>query len=176
VIKNNQIVFILGGIRSGKSKLANVLAQQRNGEDVIYIATCMPKDMELKKRVEEHKRCRPTGWITIEEPENLADVLLNLNTEGKLILIECITMFISNLLLDGIKYESIVNKIKELIKVLKTIKNDVIIVSNEVGFGGISPNKLARQFADILGIANQLIANIADEVYLVTAGIPTRIK
>ncbi len=171
------ITFIIGGIRSGKSKFACQMAEEKGGKNkgVVYIATCVPFDDETQERVKKHKDSRPKEWLVIEEPRDLERVLLTIH-EGSIVLIECLTFWVSNLLLDGKGYEDICQSIAELVDVLKGISSDVIIVSNEVGLGGISPNKLARLFTDIMGETNQLIGSVADEVYAVIAGIPVRIK
>ena len=168
------ITFIIGGIRSGKSRFACQIAKEKN-KRVAYIATCVPLDDETTERVEKHKASRPKEWMVIEESRDVAKVLLTI-PDDNVILIECLTFLVSNLLLDGMSYEDICKKMIELIETLREINNDIIIVSNEVGLGGISPNRLARVFTDILGETNQLISNVAKEVYAVIAGIPIRIK
>jgi adenosylcobinamide kinase/adenosylcobinamide-phosphate guanylyltransferase len=150
------------------------MAMEKN-KGVIYIATCVPLDDETMERVKKHKASRPKEWLVIEEPKDVADVLLTI-CEDSVILIECLTFWVSNLLLDGKGYDDIYQMVVELINVLRGINNDIIVVSNEVGLGGISPNKLARVFTDIMGEANQLICSAANEVYTVIAGIPVRIK
>jgi len=168
------ITFIIGGIRSGKSRFACQIAKEKNKRGA-YIATCVPLDDETTERVEKHKASRPKEWMVIEESRDVAKVLLTI-PDDNVILIECLTFLVSNLLLDGMSYEDICKKMMELIETLREINNDIIIVSNEVGLGGISPNRLARVFTDILGETNQLISNVAKEVYAVIAGIPIRIK
>ncbi|MEK7812769.1 MAG: bifunctional adenosylcobinamide kinase/adenosylcobinamide-phosphate guanylyltransferase [Candidatus Desantisbacteria bacterium] len=168
------ITFIIGGIRSGKSKFGCQIAEGKN-KGVIYIATCVPLDDETMERVKKHRTSRPKEWLVIEESIDVEKVLLSIH-ENSVILIECLTFWVSNLLLDGKGYEDICQSVKRLVDVLKGMSNDIIVVSNEVGLGGISPNKLARVFTDILGEANQLASNAADEVYAVIAGIPVRIK
>ncbi|MBI4777801.1 bifunctional adenosylcobinamide kinase/adenosylcobinamide-phosphate guanylyltransferase [Candidatus Desantisbacteria bacterium] len=168
------ITFIIGGIRSGKSRFACQMAMEKN-KGVVYIATCVPLDDETMERVEKHKASRPRDWLVIEEPRDVAKVLPTIRNNS-VILIECLTFWVSNLLLDGKGYEDICQRVGELVDVLRGINNDVIVVSNEVGLSGISPNKLARMFTDILGETNQLICSAAEEVYTVIAGIPVRIK
>ncbi|MBI4752979.1 bifunctional adenosylcobinamide kinase/adenosylcobinamide-phosphate guanylyltransferase [Candidatus Desantisbacteria bacterium] len=168
------IIFVIGGIRSGKSRFACRIAEEKN-KKVVYIATCVPLDDETTERVEKHKTSRPEEWIVIEESMDVAKVLLAI-PDDSVILIECLTFLVSNLLLDGMSYEDICKKMRELVVVLEEMNNDIIIVSNEVGLGGISPNKLARVFTDILGETNQLISGVAKEVYAVISGIPIKIK
>ncbi|MFH1098285.1 MAG: bifunctional adenosylcobinamide kinase/adenosylcobinamide-phosphate guanylyltransferase [Candidatus Desantisbacteria bacterium] len=168
------IIFVIGGIRSGKSRFACQIAKEKN-KKVVYIATCVPLDDETMERVEKHKASRPKEWIVIEEPRDVAKVLLAI-PDDSVILIECMTFLVSNLLLDGMSYEDICEKMKALVEALREMNNVLIIVSNEVGLGGISPNKLARVFTDILGETNQLISGVAEEVYAVISGIPMKIK
>lgn len=150
------------------------MAMEKNKE-VVYIATCVPFDDEMQERVKKHKASRPKEWLVIEEPMDVANVLLTIR-EDKVILIECLSFWVSNLLLNGKGYEDVCQRVKGLADVLRGINNDIIVVSNEVGLGGISPNKLARVFTDILGEANQIVCSVADEVYVVIAGIPVKIK
>ncbi|MBU0700468.1 bifunctional adenosylcobinamide kinase/adenosylcobinamide-phosphate guanylyltransferase [bacterium] len=168
------ITLVIGGIRSGKSRFACQIAKEKN-KQVVYIATCVPLDDETVERVEKHRASRPKEWLVIEEPVDVAKVLLTIS-EDSVILIECLTLWVSNLLLEEKGYEDVSRRVGELVAVLSGINNDVIVVSNEVGLGGISPNKLARVFTDIMGETSQLIGSVAEEVYTVTAGIPIRIK
>lgn len=166
------LILVLGGIRSGKSRFASQLARQLSRE-VAVIATCIPLDKEMTARVEEHKLQRPKHWQTIEAPKEIIPHL----QESEVILIDCLNMFISNLLLDGLTPETILAKISSLAEGISKKKNGwVIIVSNEVGSCLVPTNKLARVFTDLLGKANQIMADCADEVYLLIAGIPVKIK
>jgi len=170
----SRLILVLGGIRSGKSQFACQLANQLS-KKVAVIATCIPSDEEMKVRIQEHKSQRPKQWQTIEEPKDIIRVLEELTKE--VILIDCLNMFISNLLLDELTQEEILKKTTFLVEVIKKKKDVcVIIVSNEVGSCLVPTNKLARQFTDILGKANQIIATHAKEVYLLVAGIPVKIK
>lgn len=170
----NQLILVLGGIRCGKSQFACQLAN-RLTKKVAVITTCIPLDEEMKARIQEHKIARPKQWQTIEEPKDIIPVLQESTKE--VILIDCLNMLISNLLLDGLTQEVILKKISCLLEAINK-KEDVciIIVSNEVGSCLVPTNKLARQFTDILGKANQMVATQANEVYLLIAGIPVKIK
>jgi adenosylcobinamide kinase/adenosylcobinamide-phosphate guanylyltransferase len=170
----NRLILVLGGIRSGKSQFACELANKLS-KKVVVIATCIPSDDEMKQRIKEHKLLRPKHWQTIEEPKNIIPVLQKSTKE--VILIDCLNMFISNLLLDELTEEIILKEVSLLVDVINKKKDIyIIIVSNEVGSCLVPTNKLARQFTDILGKANQIIADCANDVYLLVAGIPVKIK
>jgi len=180
-----RIIFITGAARSGKSQLAVELAGRlargtgtpKGTGKVIFIATCVPEDGETRRRVKLHKTNRPSSWKTIEGE---IDILKSLQKIKKIspavIIIDCLTLFISGLLLKGFKEGEIKKKTKEVVKVIAGISPTTIVVSNEVGSGIVPENKLARQFRDLVGIANQTLSRGADEVYFMVAGIPVKIK
>ncbi len=170
-----KITFILGGARSGKSTYALNLAQER-GKKVAFIATGEPRDAEMKKRIALHKKERPSGWKTFEEQKNISSVLKKIGQEFDLVIIDCLTLLISNLILTGLKSDLIQNKINDLLNEVTKIKSNCIIVSNEVGLGIVPENKLARDFRDIAGRANQLVAKKSNQVFFIVSGIPWRIK
>jgi len=170
----SQLILVLGGIRSGKSQFACQLADQL-GKEVAVIATCLSADEEMKIRIQEHKLARPKHWQTIEEPKEIIPILQELTKE--VILIDCLNMLLSNLLLDELAQEVILKKISCLVEVINKKEDGwVIIVSNEIGSCLVPINKLARQFTDLLGKANQMVSAQAREVYLLVAGIPVKIK
>jgi adenosylcobinamide kinase/adenosylcobinamide-phosphate guanylyltransferase len=164
---------VFGGIRSGKSGFAKMLASRE--ENVTFIATCQATDSEMKQRIEEHKRTRPSNWKTIEEGEKVGEILKTLKEKRGAIIIDCLGMLITNLL-EKKKKKEILESVNELILEAKKLNSQVIVVSNEVGMTIVSSNKVARLFSDILGEANQLMAKEADEVYILMAGIPTKLK
>ncbi|MEW6102744.1 MAG: bifunctional adenosylcobinamide kinase/adenosylcobinamide-phosphate guanylyltransferase [bacterium] len=166
------ITFIFGGIRSGKSKFANSLAEKYS--NVSYIATSIFYDDEMKKRIEIHRKMRPDSWKVIEEGKDLTGVLKNLSCE--LCIIDCFGMFVSNLLIDNLSDFDIEIKIKEFAQQIKEAKFNCIIVSNDVGGSVVSENELARRFVDLIGFGNQILASISDNVFLMNAGIPQAIK
>jgi len=170
-----EITFILGGTRSGKSAYALNLAKA-NGKKVAFIATCEPRDSEMLKRVILHKKNRPSHWKTFEEPENIAAVLKNSANKFDTIIIDCLTLLVSNLILKGLKYAAIIKRINEIIKAANKTGAKCIIVSNEVGLGIVPDNKLGREFRDIAGMVNQLTAKKSDQVFFTVSGIPWRIK
>ena len=174
------ITFIIGGARSGKSSFALNEASKIEGQK-IYIATAEALDEEMKERIEKHRKERGNDWDTCEEPVNISDLLLTMNNKGNAVLLDCLTIWLSNILLRAENaeqgHESPEESIRKFIDSLKKLNGpELFIVSNEVGAGIVPENKLARRFRDLAGTLNQQVAEIADEVYLVTAGIPVKIK
>ncbi|MDD5449712.1 MAG: bifunctional adenosylcobinamide kinase/adenosylcobinamide-phosphate guanylyltransferase [Candidatus Omnitrophica bacterium] len=171
----NKIVLILGGARSGKSKLAVKLAGEEC-KDVTYIATAPACDDEMRLRIEQHKKTRPGTWKTIEIENDLIPHLKKITNSCDGVLIECMATYVSNLMMDGYKEKEIIKNIKELLARLKEINKKIFIVANEVGGGVVPETAAGREFRDIVGAVNQLLAQAANEVYLVTAGLPVRLK
>lgn len=173
-----RLTLILGGARSGKSSYAVEVAERFSSKDVTYVATARVEDDEMRRRVEMHKKLRPASWKTAESPTDLAQTLQKIQAE--LILIDCLTLYVSNMLLDNkerdAKEKYITNEIERLCNVSHESEADVIMVSNEVGLGIVPADPIGRQFRDIAGRVNQMVATLADEVYLVTAGIPLALK
>ncbi len=168
-----RLIFITGGARSGKSAFAQKSAN-RLSKKVTYIATAQAKDKEMEVRIKIHRKNRPAHWKTIEKEKNITEVLSRIAEKNEVILLDCLTLLISNLLLSGKK--DVLKKIRQLVNKIREIKATVLIVSNEVGMGIVPDNKLARRFRDIAGRANQIVAQAADEVYLVVSGIPVKVK
>ena len=166
-------VFITGAVRSGKSSYAVKLAKDQKTV-VLFLATCIPADSEMKQRVKKHKNSRPKTWKTIEEPIEIAKVISKLKS-NEVLIIDCLTLWVSNLLMANNSKPKIQKYIKDLLTALKKNKGQVIIVSNEVGWGIVPENKLARDFRDIIGTLHQRVAKISDEVYLMVTGIPVSI-
>lgn len=169
-----KVTFITGAVRSGKSKLAVELGG-KSLKKIVFLASCTPIDAEMRERVAKHKQARPRDWKTIEEPINVANVIAKAVAD-ELVIFDCLTLWISNIMLKFNKEELIDKKIGELLLILRQVKADIIIVSNEVGGGIVPENKLARQFRDIVGIAHQKLAAQSDEVFLVTVGIAQKLK
>ncbi|MDP3049183.1 MAG: bifunctional adenosylcobinamide kinase/adenosylcobinamide-phosphate guanylyltransferase [Thermodesulfovibrionales bacterium] len=181
------ITFIIGGARSGKSSFALNLANNctsakegvRGGDEIsptpkkAYIATAQALDDEMKERIEKHKKERPSDWITFEEPVNIAALIKDIQDKYDIILFDCLTLWLSNLMLNNLDMEK---EIDLFCCSLFTVHCSLFIVSNEVGMGIVPDNELSRRFRDLSGYLNQKVAEIADEVYLVTAGIPIKIK
>jgi adenosylcobinamide kinase/adenosylcobinamide-phosphate guanylyltransferase len=174
-----KIIMITGGARSGKSRFAQELAG-RLGGNVLFVATGEPLDEEMQARIKEHKKTRPEGWRTLEIPTGVARQLARQIGDADVVIIDCLTLLISNLLGEEFDYpkaeKQVLDEINELITGLKKLNAVFIIVSNEVGLGLVPENRLGRIYRDLLGKANQLIARHADEVYFMVAGLPVALK
>lgn len=165
-----KVNFVLGGTRSGKSEYAEKMACE-SGFSKIYLATCGTYDAEMSRRVDIHKRRRGDDWKTIEEPLEIAKIIKGFGSA--VVLVDCLTLWLSNLMH---KEMDIARETDILIEALKSTQSEVILVSNEVGMGIVPENALARAFRDHAGISHQKIAEVADQVVLVVAGIPVKIK
>jgi len=173
-------IFITGGARSGKSRFAEKTVQEFGGP-LGYLATARTLDSEMDERVRRHRERRGGEWNTIEEPIHLSQTLVRCDGQYRAILVDCVTLWLSNLLFeyeDGA--EPVENRIQEdllqLKSTLRGMMTPVVLVSNEVGMGIVPDNRLARMFRDIAGTANQTLAAAADEVHVVISGIPLRLK
>jgi len=169
-----KLILITGATRSRKSRFAQELAKGWGGP-VAFIATAAPRDEEMERRIEEHRRGRPRHWVTIEEERELVRALESLEGIGTVI-IDCLTLWVSNLLEGGLGQEEVLREAGLLRDQLLRSPYRAILVTNEVGWGIVPVNPLARRFRDTAGMVNQLFASSADEVYLMVAGIPLRIK
>lgn len=174
---NKKCILILGGARSGKSQFAQNLAGKLS-KKVLFVATGEAGDEEMRSRIEEHKRSRPRIWRALEAPVNVGERIQGQIGDADVVIIDCITMLVSNLLVDeGDDYEGrVTGEINHLITCMKRLDATFIIVSNEVGLGLVPENRLSRLYRDLLGRTNQLLAQHADEVYLMVAGIPVEVK
>lgn len=165
------IELIIGGARSGKSALAEHRAID-SGLDVVYIATAAAGDGEMAQRIEHHRARRPAHWRTVEEALALATTLRAEAAPQRLLLVDCLTLWLTNLLLGpGLEPER-----QQLLDTLPTLPGRVILVSNEVGWGIVPINELARRFADEQGRLNQSVAALCQRVTLVAAGLPLELK
>ena len=164
--------LILGGARSGKSRLAEQIAQQL-AQPVVYVATAQALDGEMQARIQHHHQQRPEDWGLCEEPIYLAEQLVKLDRPNQTILVDCLTLWVSNLLLAG---RDATREVEDVIAALKARRADTILVSNEVGLGIVPDNALARDFRDGAGIVNQKIAAMADRVVFVADGLPLVLK
>lgn len=172
MIENPNITLVLGGARSGKSRFAEKFTASM-GLDKIYIATSQIFDDEMQDRVAKHQLDRGTGWHTVEEPLALAETLLRESKSDNAILVDCLTLWLTNLMLADKDIDTLGN---ELAAVLLRLSGPVILVSNEVGQGIVPDNAMARAFRDHAGRLHQKIAEVSGEVYFVTAGLPQRLK
>ncbi len=169
-----RVVLVLGGARSGKSAFALALAGKMPGRKR-YIATAEPFDEEMAARIATHRAERGPEWVTIEEPANIAAVIRE-TAPGGVMLIDCLTLWLSNQLGRGLDDSEILAAVEELAGVLGETPSSVVAVSNEVGSGIVPDNALARRFRDMAGVVNKRMAEAASEVYLLTAGIPFKLK
>ncbi|MBI5482895.1 MAG: bifunctional adenosylcobinamide kinase/adenosylcobinamide-phosphate guanylyltransferase [Deltaproteobacteria bacterium] len=176
----SRTILITGGARSGKSAIAEKLARE-TGDSLCYLATAQALDGEMEERVKRHRERRGAEWSTVEEPLQLAQALAGCDGRYQVILVDCITLWLSNLLF---KYEQsgtgaedlILAEVERLQNALQAMVTPVIMVTNEVGMGIVPENSLARLFRDIAGRTNQELAAAADEVHVVISGIPLKLK
>jgi len=166
------ITFVIGGARSGKSSFALKEGSALAGKKA-YIATAEALDEEMKARIDKHRKERSGEWITFEETLNIARLIEDVYKEYDVIIIDCLTVWLSNLMMNDKNVEKAMESFSQSIS---TRNCSIFIVSNELGMGIVPDNELARRFRDIAGAMNQKIAGLADKVYLVTAGIPIKIK
>ncbi|MBI5110084.1 MAG: bifunctional adenosylcobinamide kinase/adenosylcobinamide-phosphate guanylyltransferase [Rhodocyclales bacterium] len=165
------VELIIGGARSGKSTLAERRAMD-SGLEVIYIATATPGDDEMVERIAHHRQRRPVQWRTVEQPLHLAAALSAEAATGHCVLVDCITLWLTNLLLGpGLEPERSL-----FLDALPALSGRLILVSNEVGWGVVPMNELGRRFADEQGRINQSIAAACSRVTLVVAGQPLELK
>jgi adenosylcobinamide kinase/adenosylcobinamide-phosphate guanylyltransferase len=173
-------IFITGGARSGKSAFSEQLALGF-GSPLGYLATAQSLDGEMGERIRKHRQRRGDVWQTLEEPLYLAQALVRHDGVYQAILVDCLTLWLSNLLLlheqpgNGME-EAVMTEVRTLAATLQTMSTPVIIVSNEVGMGIVPEHRLGRIFRDIAGLGNQVLAAMADEAWLVASGIPIRLK
>jgi len=170
------ITLVIGGCRSGKSRYALDTANKIKGDRKIFLATSVPRDPEMDKRVAAHQAERGQDWQAIEEPLMIHETIEEASKTADVILVDCLTLWTSNLMFAEYDEPGIMNAIGLLIAALKQCPCPVFLVSNEVGYGIVPDNALARQFRDMAGLVNQKIAAMADRVVLTVAGIDLLIK
>jgi adenosylcobinamide kinase/adenosylcobinamide-phosphate guanylyltransferase len=165
-----EIILITGGARSGKSRYAEQRVGEMGGRR-LYVATGEAKDEEMAQRIAEHRKRRGNQWRTIEEPVELTEALLTQRGKTDCALVDCLTLWISNLLIRRDE-ERAAKKVQELIEKLPELDFHLVLVTNEVGWGIVPDNPLARKFRDLAGWTNQRMAQAANEVILMVAGMP----
>ena len=170
-----EIIFIIGGCRSGKSTYALQTAEKVPAEQKIFIATCVPQDDEMKRRVARHQTERNQNWVTVEAPLDLPEAILQNSRRGNVILVDCLTLWVSNLLMETGDENNIEDTASQLIEALEKAAGPIVLVSNEVGTGIVPENKLARKYRDIIGLVNQAVAKTAGKVIWMVAGIPVNV-
>jgi adenosylcobinamide kinase / adenosylcobinamide-phosphate guanylyltransferase len=180
-----KVTLILGGARSGKSRLAQEMAGQ--AKSVLFVATASAGDEDMRVRIEKHEAERPAHWHTLEAQLHIGDKIDVAFQKEELVLIDCITLLVSNVLCqydqqqletlgEAVLEKQVIAEITELQECLKNLPASFIIVSNEVGLDIVPDNRLGRLYRDFLGRANQMLARSADEVLFMVAGIPLRVK
>jgi adenosylcobinamide kinase/adenosylcobinamide-phosphate guanylyltransferase len=167
-------LFVLGGARSGKSGFA--VASQPDGARVAFIATAQAGDADMAARIARHRAARPGRWTTIEEPFELVRTLTSLDDKIDAVLVDCLTLWVSNRLLRGEADEAILAAADALAAAIPRGPYDVTLVSNEVGEGVHPETTTGRRFRDLLGTVNQRVAAVADRVVLMVAGLPLTLK
>jgi adenosylcobinamide kinase/adenosylcobinamide-phosphate guanylyltransferase len=165
-------VLVLGGQRSGKSRTAEALAL-KSGRSPILLATATPGDSEMAERIAAHRARRGEAWRTVEEPLDLPTVLAGLATPERVVVVDCLTLWLSNLMHAERNIDAETDR---LVETLQEARGPAILVSNEVGLGIIPANALARRFVDAQGILNQRVAAAVGRVIVMAAGIPLQIK
>jgi adenosylcobinamide kinase/adenosylcobinamide-phosphate guanylyltransferase len=189
-----RLILILGGARSGKSTFAEQRAKELGGDHVLYVATSESKDEEMQERVTKHRAERPPGWGTLEAPRNVAHALRQASPDARVVLLDCMTFLVANHLMDAAAPKEnpfdepsanpfdpqieaeVVTEVEALVAYVRETDVHLLVVSNEVGLGVVPPYELGRAYRDILGRANQILARHADEVQLLVASIPMKVK
>jgi adenosylcobinamide kinase/adenosylcobinamide-phosphate guanylyltransferase len=170
------VSLVLGGARSGKSKFGEQLVKD-SGLKPIYLATARAQDREMSERIETHRQRRDDdaslNWKTVEEPLELGNALRKCAFSGRAILVDCLTLWITNLMIEGASVEC---ESANLIQCLDGLAAPVVFVSNEVGLAIVPENAMAREFRDLAGMVHQQIAARADHVYFIAAGLPLVMK
>jgi adenosylcobinamide kinase/adenosylcobinamide-phosphate guanylyltransferase len=177
----SQTILITGGSRSGKSSYALKLGESLEGPR-LFVATCVPSDDEMRARVKAHRQKRSEcGWTTIEEPADIFRVLYE-NHSYRVTLVDCLTLWVSNLLLEGqskgveLTESDIESRCRAILEVCRSRDGTFLFVTNEVGAGIVPANALARRFRDLAGRCNQVMAEGADAVTLMVCGLPLQLK
>ncbi|OGR15360.1 MAG: bifunctional adenosylcobinamide kinase/adenosylcobinamide-phosphate guanylyltransferase [Desulfobacterales bacterium RIFOXYA12_FULL_46_15] len=171
-----KITFVIGGCRSGKSSFALDEANRIAKKNKYFIATSLPLDSEMEKRVEKHQKERGKDWQTIEEPVLIHEKINEYSGKAGVILIDCLTLWLSNLLSQSYDPAGISELLEKFEKALLNCRCPVFLVSNEVGLGIVPENKIAREFRDLAGMIHQRMAKLSDRVVMTIAGIDVEIK
>jgi adenosylcobinamide kinase/adenosylcobinamide-phosphate guanylyltransferase len=167
-------VFVLGGAASGKSEVALRLAGRKGLK--AFVATGQGLDEEMSARIARHQATRSSDWITAEVPVDLIDWLTKQGRAYRTIVLDCVTLWLSNLQGQGVTEEAIMQKVDALLKTMRSTSAMVVVVSNELGLGLVPVEQSVRAFRDVAGRVNQQIAAEADEVHFVISGMPLRVK
>lgn len=165
-------VLVLGGARSGKSSFSERLVEA-SGLSMHYVATGRAWDDEMRERIDHHKERRGEGWTTHEEPLDLVSLLTRIDDEKRVVLVDCLTLWVTNLMMEG---RDMAAEFAALAAFLPEARARLILVSNEVGLGIVPENRMAREFRDHAGRLHQIVAEKSAEVYFVAAGLPLKMK
>jgi adenosylcobinamide kinase/adenosylcobinamide-phosphate guanylyltransferase len=173
--RQGSVTLVLGGARSGKSRYAQQLAGQ--SRHVVFLATAKASDEEMHAKIERHREDRPKEWPTVEEPLDLPKVLAEHEVASEVIVVDCLTIFAANLLeAEGEDSNAIERRVEALCEALRTVRCNVVLVSNEVGSGVVPAYPVGCRYRDLLGEINQKVARVADDVVLMVAGLPLALK
>ena len=173
--RQGSVTLVLGGARSGKSRYAQQLAE-RAGR-VVFVATAIASDDEMRRKIERHREDRPSDWLTVEEPLDLPRVLAEHAAGCDAIVVDCLTILAANLLeTHGEDENAVQGCVTTLLEALRSIECNIVLVSNEVGSGVVPAYPIGVRYRDLLGEINQSVARIADDVVLMVAGLPLALK
>lgn len=173
-----RVILVLGGASSGKTEVALSLAatgRSRNGRRA-YVATAEALDAEMAEKIRRHRVARRDDWITAEVPVDLAGWLEKNGVASQSIVVDCLTLWLTNLVSRGLAEEALLGRTRGLLRAARGTGARVVVVSNELGLGLVPPDPASRAFRDLAGRVHQLVAREADEVYFVVAGCPVKIK
>lgn len=171
-----QVSLVTGGARSGKSSHAMMLARALSPRGLYFVATAEALDDEMTARIAHHRAARPADIVTLEVPRDLCGALTAMPDDAAMVVVDCLTLWISNLMGAGMPDDAILAEARRLAAMLTAARYSSIVVTDEVGAGIVPDNPVARRFRDLLGWTNQVIAAAADEVILMVAGVPMRVK
>ena len=170
----SKLIFVLGGASSGKSAFAlNICGAAKPRA---FVATGEPLDAEMDRRIRAHKRARGKGWQTVEIPLHMTEWFRSNGSRYSGVVVDCLTLWLSNLLREGVRSPQIIVRLNELLHVSRAVPGHVVLVSNELGLGLVPGDSQSRKFRTLAGQVNQRVAESADEVYFVVSGIPVRLK
>jgi len=168
--------LVIGGCRSGKSRYAEQWVSQ-NFSDKVFVATLEARnDAEMDQRIALHLQSRGLGWLTVEEPLDLAGVMGKNETGAEVFLVDCLTMWLTNMMMQGLGDEKIQGEVVRLSKAVANLSASVVLVANEVGLGIVPESPMGRRFRDLAGWTNQQMALVCEQVVFVAAGLPLRLK
>jgi adenosylcobinamide kinase/adenosylcobinamide-phosphate guanylyltransferase len=171
----DMLIFITGGARSGKSRHALELAR-RLAKKIVFVATATASDEDMRQRIARHRRERPKQWKTLENPTDLSEVFSKVPRDTELLLVDCLTLYVSGRLVAGEREEKIEARVEKFCKAAAASRMSVLLISNEVGSGLVPTTEWGLRFRDDLGRANQTAARYADQVIWMVSGLPVTVK